>query len=100
MAKKIINLITVEREKLDDFCDKLPEPFVAKPIVKPVRGSRGRRLTLGLEYPGTFAEIIENREPCIFPSIDMIVAELDGMPNVDVSELMPKTAYWQYAHPV
>ncbi|MGZ8238568.1 MAG: hypothetical protein ACXWTY_11950 [Methylobacter sp.] len=93
MAKKIINLMNLERDELDNFCDGLPEPIVAQPVVKTVRG---RGLELFLKYPGALVRLVEDGVPCVFPSFDMVAFELDGVPNVDISSLMPKTAYYQH----
>jgi hypothetical protein len=95
MAKKIINLMNLERDELDSFCDGLPEPIVAQPVVKTIRG-RGRGLELFLKYPGALVRLVEDGVPCVFPSFDMVAFELDGVPNVDISSLMPKTAYYQH----
>lgn len=93
MAKKIINLMNLERDELDSFCDSLSEPIVAQPVVKTVRG---RGLELFLKYPGALVRLVEDGVPCVFPSFDMVAYELDGVPNVDISSLMPKTAYYQH----
>lgn len=92
MATEIIAPTTIDREELDTFCDELPEPIIAKPRVKKVRGG----LKLYLEYPGAFINVVEGGKPCVFPTYDMVVHELCEVENVDISSLLPKTAYFQY----
>jgi len=92
-SSKIDAIVTVERDDLDSYCDSLPEPIIARPFVKTVRG---RGLELFLKFPGALVRLVEDGVPCIFPSFDMVVFELDGVPNVDISRLMPKTAYYQH----
>ncbi len=90
---KIDAIVILERDELDSFCDGLPEPIIAWPVVKKVRGIG---LELFLKYPGTLVRLVDDGVPCIFPSMDMVVFELDGVPNIDISSLMPKTAYYQH----
>jgi hypothetical protein len=85
---------SVELEDLDKFCDLLPEPIIAKPVVR----GRGRKRTLSLQYPGNLVNVVENGKPRLFQSIDLIVYWLDGVPNVDSSKLIEKTVFWQYAY--
>lgn len=91
MGHAILNL---ERRELHGFCDDLPEPIVALPIVT---ASRGRGMTLALKYPGALVTLTERGRPCRFSSIDDIMLELDGAPNVDPSRLVVEVANWHRA---
>lgn len=93
--KNNVKNITVERDELDSFCDSLPEPIIAQPVVKTIRGSG---LELFLKYPGALVRLVQGGAPIFFKNYDQVVFELDGMPNVDMSSLMPKTAYYQHLH--
>lgn len=90
MDSQIMNL---ERDELYDFCDLLPEPIIARPVAT---ATRGRGLTLAIVYDGIRVLLTENGKPCKFSSIDAVMFELDGAPNVDIKRLMIETAnYWQ-----
>lgn len=93
MAKKIINLMNLERDELYRFCDHIPEPYIAEPVVKSVKGGG---LTLVLKYANSLVNVVEGGKPCVFPSYDMVVDALCEAENVDISSLLPKTAYFQF----
>lgn len=86
--------LNLERRKLHSFCDDLPEPIIACPVVT---ASRGRGMTLALKYPGALVTLTERGRPYRFNSIDDIMLELDGAPNVDQSCLVVEVANWHRA---
>lgn len=91
----IDRLQNIDRQNLYDFCDKLPEPVLARPIVT---ATRGRGLTLALAIPGGRVTLTEDGKPYKFCSIDEIMFELDGTPNLDTSGLVIETSnYWTRA---
>lgn len=84
--------MNLDRNELDSFCDHLPEPIIARPVMTP---TRGRGMTLSLEYQGQRVTLTENGKPCKFRSVDAVMFELDGVPHVDTSRLVIETAtYW------
>jgi hypothetical protein len=91
-SSKIDAIVTVERDDLDSFCDSLPEPIIAQPFVKTVRG---RGLELFLKYPGALVRLVQGGVPIFFKNYEQVAFELDGVPNVDMSTLIPKTGYYQ-----
>ncbi len=88
-------IMSVDRRELDSFCDGLPEPIIASPVVL---ASRGRGLLLALDYPGAPVTLTEDGKPCRFRSVDDVIFELDGIPNVDASRLVVETANYWGAH--
>lgn len=86
--------MNLERKELYSFCDLLPEPVIARPVV--IAG-RGRGLTLALEYQGQRVELTEGGKPLKFSSVDAIMFELDGAPNLDITNIIIETeSYWQH----
>lgn len=96
METAIIDLIkNLDRKNLYAFCDELPEPVLAQPIVT---ATRGRGLTLAFAYPGGRVTLTEGGKPFKFCSIDEVMYELDGTPNIDTSRLVIETSnYWTRA---
>ncbi len=91
MTEVIMNL---ERRELYTFCDLLPEPIIARPVVI---ATRGRGLTLALEFDGQRVKLTENGKPLKFSSFDAVMFELDGAPNLDTSNIVIETSsYWQH----
>lgn len=87
-------IMTLERQELYSFCDLLPEPIIARPVVT---ATRGRGLTLALEYQGQRVTLTEGGKPYKFCSVDAVMFELDGAPNVDTARLVIEAAnYWQH----
>lgn len=87
-------IMNLERDELYTFCDLLPEPIIAKPVATAIRN---RGLTLAIEYDGRRALLTEHGRPCEFKSIDSVMFELDGAPNVDMTHLVIETAnYWKF----
>ena len=86
--------MNLERKELYTFCDFLPEPIIANPVVI---AARGHGLTLALEYEGQRVILIEDGKPLKFRSIDAIMFELDGAPNLDTNSIVIETNnYWQH----
>jgi hypothetical protein len=84
--------LTIERGELYRFCDDLPAPIVAVPVVT---GRRGEGLHLHLRYRDTMVTLVErDGKPCRFRSVDEIIFELDGAPNVRAERLVVDTAGW------
>ena len=54
-------IMSLDRQELYSFCDLLPEPIIARPVVT---ASRGRGLTLALEYQGQRVTLTEGGKPC------------------------------------
>lgn len=91
MTEAIMNL---ERRELYTFCDLLPEPIIARPVVI---AARGRGLTLALEFDGKRVKLIEDGKPLKFNSVDAVMFELDGAPNLDTNNIVIETnSYWQH----
>jgi len=88
MGNAIMNL---ERTELDSFCDNLPDPIIARPILT---ATRGRGLTVALKYPGALITLTEGGKPFRFCSVDDVMVELEGTPNLDTSRLIIKTESW------
>ncbi len=87
-------IMNLERQELYSFCDLLPAPIIAQPVIT---ATRGRGLSLALEYQGQRVTLTEDGKPCTFCSVDAVMFELDGAPNVDTARLVIETAkYWQY----
>lgn len=87
-------IMTLERRELDAFCDALPEPIIARPVAL---ASRGRGMALALDCDGQRVTLTDNGQPCNFSTIDAILFELDGAPNVDTSRLeVDLSTYWQH----
>lgn len=85
-------IINLERTALNCFCDHLPEPLVARPVVT---ARRGNGLTLALEYEGHRVMLMEDGKPFKFCTLDDVIAELSDVPNVDCSHLVIDTgSYW------
>lgn len=86
--------MNLDRDELYGFCDNLPAPIIARPVVT---ATRGGGLTLALEYPGSLVTLTENGKPCKFRSVDEVMFELDGAPHVDTSRLVIEAAtYWRH----
>lgn len=86
-------IMNLERQELYSFCDLLPAPIIAQPVIT---AARGRGLSLALEYQGQRVTLTEDGKPCKFCSVDAVMFELDGAPNVDTARLVIETAkYWQ-----
>lgn len=86
--------MNLERGELYSFCDNLPAPIIARPIVTP---ARGRGMTLSLEYEGQRVTLTEGGKPCRFRSVDAVMFELDGAPHVDTSRLLVEAGnYWRH----
>mgnify|MGYP003596379516 CR=1 FL=1 len=75
---------TIERGDLWTFCDTLPEPINARPVVLPMLG---RGLFLALDCDGRRLTLTEQGQPWHFASLDEILRELEDAPNVDLSGL-------------
>lgn len=87
-----IATMNLERKELYSFCDHLPKPVVARPVVI---AKRGRGLILNLEYDGQRVELVEGGKPLKFKSIDAIMFELDGTPNLDANNIQfEMESYW------
>lgn len=87
-------IMNLDRQELYSFCDLLPAPIIARPVVT---ATRGRGLTLALEYQGQRITLTEGGKPCKFRSVDAVMFELDGAPNVDTDRLVIEAAhYWQH----
>lgn len=87
-------IMTLERRELYAFCEALPEPIIARPVVL---ASRGRGMALALDCDGQRVTLTDNGLPCNFSSIDAILYELDGTSNVDTSRLeVDLSTYWQH----
>ena len=87
-------IMHLERKELDTFCDLLPEPIIARPVLV---AARWLGLTLVLEFDGQRVELIEDALPLRFCSIDAVIFELDGVPNLDKSNILIETkSYWQH----
>lgn len=83
----------LEREDLYSFCDFLPEPVMARPVV--IAG-RERGLTLALEYQGQRVELTEGGKPLKFTTLDAVMFELDGTPNLDTNNIrFDMDNYWK-----
>lgn len=91
MAKQIMRKTTLERSELYTFCDELPAPVVAVPVVT---GKRGTGLQLHLRYRGEQVTIVENGRACTFRSLDDVVFALDGAPNVRTQRLIVDAEGW------
>jgi hypothetical protein len=88
------SIMNLEREELYSFCDLLPEPVIARPVAT---ATRGKGLTLALEYEGHRVTITEGGKPYKFHSVDAVMFELDGAPHVDTERLVIETAsYWKH----
>jgi hypothetical protein len=86
------NFMTLERHELYAYCENLPEPIVARPVV--ILFFR-RGMNLALDCNGRRVTLTEIGQPCTFSSIDAIVYELDGTSNVDMSRLeVDLSSYW------
>lgn len=86
--------MNLERKELYTFCDLLPEPVIARPVVIAVRG---RGLTLAIEYEGRRVKLVEDGKPLKFRSFDAVMFELDGAPNLDTNNIVIETnSYWQH----
>jgi hypothetical protein len=84
--------VSLDRDALYEFCDLLPAPIIAMPVLT---ATRGRGFTLSLECADKSVILIEDGKPCNFSSIDAIMFELDGAPNVDTSRLVINAGrYW------
>jgi hypothetical protein len=82
----------INRETLYEFCDLLPAPVMARPVLT---ATRGRGFILSLECGNDRVTLAENGQPCNFSSIDAVMFELDGAPNVDTSSLVIDAGrYW------
>ena len=91
MASQIIAL---ERRELYAYCENLPAPIIARPVVI---ASLGRGMALALDCDGQRVTLTDNGQPCNFSTIDAILFELDGAPNVDTSLLeIDLSTYWQH----
>ena len=87
-------MTNLERKELYNFCDLLPEPIIARPVVIAVRG---RGLTLAIEYEGQRVKLVEDGKPLKFRSVDAVMFELDGAPNLDTNNIVIETnSYWQH----
>lgn len=88
------SIMNLERDDLYTFCDLLPAPIIARPVAT---ATRNRGMTLSIEYEGKRVLLTERGKPCKFGSIDSVMFELDGAPNVDTSALVIETAnYWKF----
>lgn len=86
--------MNLERKELYTFCDLLPEPVIARPVVI---AARGHGLTLAIEYEGQRVILIEDGKPLRFRSVNAVMFELDGAPNLDTNNIVIKTeSYWQH----
>ena len=86
------SIMNLDRRELYDFCDLLPEPVMARPVVTPVRG---RGMALSLDCGGQRVMLTNNGRPCKFASLDAVMFELDGAPNVDTARLVIDVSnYW------
>lgn len=84
---------SLERDALYEFCDLLPAPIIAMPVLT---ATRGLGFTLSLTYEDTSVILITDGKPCNFPSVDAVMFELDGAPNVDTSRLVIDAGrYWK-----
>lgn len=94
MATSIIpSIINLDRRDLYRFCDGLPAPVLARPVVN---ATLGRGLTLALDAAGERFVLTEDGKPCKFASIDDVMYELDGAPNVDATSLVVDLGnYWK-----
>lgn len=91
MDKNIMNL---DRDQLYQYCDLLPEPVIARPVLT---AYRGRGMTLALETKGLLTLLVERGQPVTFDSIAAVLYELDGAPNVDTSRLIIETGqFWAH----
>lgn len=91
MASQIIAL---ERRELYAYCENLPAPIIARPVVI---ASLGRGMALALDCDGQRVTLTDNGQPCNFSSIDAILYELDGTSNVDKSRLeVDLSTYWPH----
>lgn len=87
-------IMSLERKELYTFCDSLPEPIIARPVVI---ATRGRGLALALEFNGQRVNLIEDGKPLKFNSVDAVMFELDGAPNLDTTNMSIETnSYWQH----
>lgn len=87
-------IMSLERKELYTFCDRLPEPTIAFPVVI---ATRGVGLTLALEFDGQRVKLTENGKPLKFRSVDAVMFELDGAPNLDTTNIVIETSsYWQH----
>lgn len=89
-------LVNVDRQDFSLYCDeRIPAPFVARPIVVAVRG---RGLVVTLEYPGVRVCLTDGGRPTRFGSIHDVMSELDGVPNIDVTRLVIDTRHYWPTH--
>lgn len=84
MTTQTTQAATIERGELWKFCDTLPEPINARPVVLPMLG---RGLFLALDCDGRRLTLTEQGQPWHFASLDEIIRELEDAPNVDLSGL-------------
>jgi hypothetical protein len=88
------NIMNLDRDHLYQFCDQLPEPVIARPVLT---AYRGRGMTLAIEAQGSLNLLVEYGQPITFDSIEAVLFELDGTPNVDTSRLVIETGhYWTH----
>ena len=88
-------IMNLERRDLYDFCDLLPEPIIARPVVTP---ARGRGMALSLDCGGQRVTLTNNGRPCKFASLDAVMFELDGAPNVDTDRLVIEAENYWHGH--
>jgi hypothetical protein len=87
-------IMSLERKELYTFCDSLPEPIIARPVLI---AKRGRGLVLALEFDGKRVKLIEDGKLLKFNSVDEVMFELDGAPNIDTANISIETnSYWQH----
>lgn len=75
---------TIDINDVFSFCENLPEPIIAKPIII---HRMHRALTLELEFDGSRVTVTEGGIPCMFASIDSIIYEIQDASNIDMSRL-------------
>jgi hypothetical protein len=91
MDKNIMNL---DRKQLYQFCDELPGPIIARPVLT---AYRGRGMTLALEAQGALMLLVERGQPVTFDSLEAVLWELDGAPNVDTSRIIIEAGqFWTH----
>jgi hypothetical protein len=87
-------IMYLDRDELYHFCDLLPEPIIARPVVTP---TRERGMILSLEFEGQRVTLTENGKPYKFRSLDAVMFELDGADNVDTTRLVVEAGnYWKW----
>jgi hypothetical protein len=84
MTTQTTQSANIERAELWKFCDNLPEPINARPVVLPMLG---RGLFLALDCDGRRLTLTEQGQPWHYSSIDEIIRELEDAPNVDLPGL-------------